>query len=350
MIHTPLNYQKICSNLLGGLQERTKDVLLRRFGLNPPAGGGGRETLENIGQSYGVTRERVRQIEEDGMERLKRPEVLKAAAPVFDFFQNHFKNQGGLKREDILLNDLGQNKFKNQVFFLLTLGDPFFRYGETKEFYPFWTTKPDLVQIAQEVINYFISAFQKESKPLLKTEFFEIEKRELRDKLGRQINLEFLVSSYEIAKKIEENPFGEIGLTDWPEIIPRGIKDRAYIVFKKEEKPLHFMAVTEKINKLGIYPLKALPQTVHNELIKDPRFVLVGRGTYALSEWGYKPGWVKDIISEVLRETKKPLSRDEIIEKVLSQRLVKVNTILLNLSNREYFSRTEEGKYTLRNF
>jgi hypothetical protein len=345
----PLNYQRICSNLLGGLPERTKDILLRRFGLNPPAGGGEKETLEGIGQRYGVTRERVRQIEEDGMERLKRPEVIRMALPVFNYFQDHFKSQGGLEREDILLNDLGQDKFKNQVFFFLTLGDPFFRYGETKELYPFWTTKPDLVQIAQEVINYFISAFQKESEPLPKTEFFETEKRELRGKLGRQINLEFLVSSYEIAKKIEENPFGEIGLTDWPEIIPRGIKDRAYIVFKKEEKPLHFMEITEKINKLGIYPEKALSQTVHNELIKDPRFVLVGRGTYALAEWGYKPGWVKDIISEVLKEAKKPLAREEVIEKVLGQRLVKVNTILLNLSNREYFSRTEDGKYTFKN-
>ena len=349
MTNRPLNYQKICSNLLGGLPERTKDVLLRRFGLNPSAGGGERETLEGIGQNYGVTRERVRQIEEDGMSRLKNPEVLRAAQPAFNYFQDHFKNQGGLKREDILLKDLGQDKFKNQVFFLLTLGDPFFRYGETKEVYPFWTTKPDLVQIAQEVIDYFISAFQKESKPLPRAEFFEIEKRELRDKFGRQINLELLVSSYEIAKKIEENPFGEIGLTDWPEIIPRGIKDRAYIVLKREGKPLHFLAVTEKINQLAIYHPQAIPQTVHNELIKDQRFVLVGRGTYALAEWGYKPGWVKDIISEVLKEAKKPLAREEIIEKVLSQRLVKVNTILLNLSDKKYFLRTEGGKYTFKN-
>ena len=344
-----LNYQKICSNLLGGLPERTKDVLLRRFALQTLASGEGgeRETLESIGKSYNLTRERVRQIEGDGMTCLKKPEVLKLATPTFNYFQDHFKNQGGLKREDILLSELGQNKFQNCVFFLLTLGDPFLRYNETEVHYPFWTTKPDLVPLSQEIISHFVDEFQKASKPIPKTEFFEIEVRELKNKYGRVVNSSFLVSSYEIAKKIEDNPFGEIGLIDWPEIIPRGIKDRAYIVLKKEGKPLHFTAVTEKIKKLNLSALVLL-QTVHNELIKDPRFILVGRGTYALSEWGYKPGWVRDIILEVLKEAKKPLTGEEIIEKVLNQRLVKVNTILLNLSNKEYFLRTEDGKYTLK--
>jgi hypothetical protein len=341
-----LNYQKICSNLLGGLPERTKEVLLRRYGLK----NGQRETLESIGKSYDITRERVRQIEEDGMRRLKEPAVLKSASPVFDYFQDHFKNQGGLKREDILLSELGQNKFQNWVFFLLTLGDPFFRYSETEVHYPFWTIKNDLVSLSQEIINHFVDEFKRISKPIPKTEFFEIEVKELRNKYGKVINSQFLISSYEIAKKIEENPFGEIGLVDWPEIMPRGIKDRAYIIFKKEEKPLHFLELTEKINKLGLCSQKALPQTVHNELIKDPRFILVGRGTYALAEWGYKPGWVRDVISEILKEAKKPLTKEEIIERVLNQRLVKVNTILLNLSNKEYFSRNKEGKYTLKKF
>ncbi len=340
----PLNYHKICSNLLGGLPDRTKDILVRRFGLEK----GEKETLEGIGEEYKLTRERVRQIEEDGMSRLKRPEVLKFAAPAFDYFQDYFKNQGGLKREDMALSELGKDNEKTCVFFLLTLGDPFIRYGETNEFYPFWTVKPDLVKLSQEVVDRLIADLKKESNPSPRNEFFEMKIKELKNQFGKQIKLELIISSYEIAKKIEENSFGEIGLTDWPEIKPRGIKDRAFLILKKEGKPLHFMDITDKINKFSLYPEQALPQTVHNELIKDPRFVLVGRGIYAISEWGYKPGWVKDIIVDVLKAAKKALTKDEIIERVLSQRLVKANTILLNLSNKDYFSRTKDGKYTLK--
>jgi len=92
----------------------------------------------------------------------------------------------------------------------------------------------------------------------------------------------------------------------------------------------------------------SLVQTVHNELIKDSRFVLVGRGIYALEEWGYYPGQVKDVILRVLREERKPITKEEILEKVLEQRLVKENTILLNLSNKKYFERDVQGKYKVK--
>ena len=342
-----LDYPKICSNLLGGLPERTKDVLVRRFGLAPE--NSEKETLEAIGAKYGLTRERVRQIEEDGMARLRKAETSKTTKPAFDYFQSQLKNQGGLKREDLLLSELGKEKFNSCVLFLLTVGEPFSRYGETKEFYPFWTTKPETLSLSQKIVNHFIEEFKKESKPLPAKEFFQIQTKKIKNKLGKQVGLEVLVSSYEIAKKIEENPFGEIGLIDWPEIKPRGIKDKAYIIFKKEGKPLHFVELTEKINQMGIdSETKALSQTVHNELIKDPRFILVGRGTYGLAEWGFKPGWVRDVIIDVLKEAKKPLAKDEIVKKVMVQRLVKPNTILLNLSNRDYFVRNKEGKYTFK--
>ena len=90
----------------------------------------------------------------------------------------------------------------------------------------------------------------------------------------------------------------------------------------------------------------AQAQTVHNELIKDPRFILVGRGTYALKEWGYQSGTVKEVIGQLLKENG-PLTKEEILKKVLETRLVKPNTILINLQNRQYFSRDKNNKYSL---
>jgi len=338
----PLNYQKICSNLLGSLPERAKDVISRRFGLKM----GERETLESIGKSYGVTRERVRQIEESGMQYLKKPEVLKIALPVFNYFQDYFKKEGGLKREDILLENLGKGQTKPQNFFLLTIGEPFLRYREVKEFYPFWTIKSELASFSQKIINKTLDILKKESKPLKKEEFLKTKLKNLRIIFGKNIDSRFIISSLEISKKIKENPFGEIGLVDWPEINPKGIKDKVYILFKKEQKPLHFQEITEKINQLKLGLEKpALIQTVHNELIKDNRFILVGRGIYALKEWGYYPGQVKDVIFKILKDESRPLTKEEILKKVLSQRLVKENTISLNLSNKNYFLRNPQGKY-----
>jgi len=155
-------------------------------------------------------------------------------------------------------------------------------------------------------------------------------------KNGTSPNLSFL----EISKKIQKNSEGLFGLREWPEINPKGVKDKAFLVFKKTQKPLHFVQVAQFIDS-------ALPQTVHNELIKDPRFVLVGRGIYALKEWGYEQGQVKDVISKILKEARNPLSKEEILEKTLKQRLVKQNTVFLNLSNKKYFFRTGDGRYTI---
>lgn len=54
---------------LGQLSERQQDVLARRFGL----WGHDEMTLEEVGTIYGVTRERIRQIEAKALERLRHP-------------------------------------------------------------------------------------------------------------------------------------------------------------------------------------------------------------------------------------------------------------------------------------
>ena len=149
-----------------------------------------------------------------------------------------------------------------------------------------------------------------------------------------------LESCLDVSKKIQKNSEGVFGLKDWPEINPRGVKDRAYLLFKKTQEPLHFTRVAHMLEG-------SLVQTVHNELIRDPRFVLVGRGTYALKEWGYEPGQVKEVIAKILQAGKKPLTKEEILNQVLKQRMVKENTVFLNLNNKKYFSRTKQGKYQI---
>ena len=110
---------------------------------------------------------------------------------------------------------------------------------------------------------------------------------------------------------------------------------------------MHFRDITELIGKLPNNSGGVLPESVHNELIRNDNFVLIGRGIYALKEWGYEPGTVREVISEVLKSAKKPLKKDEIFKKVLKQRDVKESTVLLNLQNKKYFDKDKQGRYTI---
>ena len=147
-----------------------------------------------------------------------------------------------------------------------------------------------------------------------------------------------------VSKKISKNPLGEWGKSDSTNVNAKGMRDYAYLVIRKHGSPIHFREVAKEIEKL--FGKKAHVATTHNELIKDKRFVLVGRGLYALSEWGYISGVVKDVIKKIL-EKSGPLKKEEIISKVLKERYVKENTILVNLQNSKIFKKTKEGNYAI---
>jgi len=326
------NYQRICSNLLKGLPQRTVDIIERRFGLKEEKP----QTLEAIGQIYGRTRERIRQIEEDGLLAVK--EKLSDYKDVLKHFEKILESFGGFKEEKELLEFLGGKKAKNHVFFLLTIAQNFNRSLEDNKFYSFWVKDKKSAKKARSIVNSIINRFKKEKKPLSLKEILE------KQKTDKNI----LLSSIGISKEIEKNPEGKFGLKGWIEINPRGIKDRAYLVLKREEKPLHFRDIANLIDNLP-FPSgrKSHIATVHNELIKDQRFVLVGRGLYALSEWGYRPGVVKDVIYQVLKEAKRPLTKKQILDKVLEQRFVKTGTITLNLQNNDCFIKDNKGRYRI---
>ncbi|PIP23256.1 MAG: hypothetical protein COX90_02755 [Candidatus Nealsonbacteria bacterium CG_4_10_14_0_2_um_filter_38_17] len=341
MPKTNINYLKICKDLTKDLSQRTKEVISRRFGFET----GERKTLESIGDEYGITRERVRQIERDGFSRIE--PKLKNYENVLGHFEAELRTAGDLKREDLLFDQLAGGKNNNCLYFLLTVTKPFQRFSESQEFYPLWTINTNSLGLAKKVVDAFAGKFEEIKKPLSFDEIYNLYDKEMATSFDKPLNSQALLSYIEASKKIEPGYERYFGLKEWPEITPRGMKDKAYLVLKKEQKPLHFVEVARLI---GCYfnQEKVYPQTVHNELIRDPRFVLVGRGLYALKEWGYEPGVVKDVIFKVLKTAGKPLTKEEVVQAVLKQRLVKENTVLLNLQGRGEFKRTPEGKYTVR--
>ena len=340
------NFTKICQDFLKDLSSRQKEVILRRFGLES----GNRETLESIGRSSQITRERVRQIERDGFAKMT-PKIAKYQK-TFKYLNDYFKKRGELKREDILFSQLGGSRFQPHLHFLLALDSQFSRFSENQEFYPLWTINPNSLHFARKFNNFLILKFKEQETLFPFSEVSNVYKKSL---LPKEKNLpsQAILSFVEISKEIEQGINNLFGLRDWPEINPRGIKNKAFLVLKEKGKPLHFADIAHLISELNFQKesekkKKVVSQTVHNELIRDQRFVLVGRGIYALREWGYEPGVVKEVIARLLKERGRPMQKEEIVEMVLSQRLVKESTILLNLQNKSDFLKNSEGKYMLR--
>ena len=336
---TKFDYPKICSDVLSSLPQKSREIVSKRFGLTASKK---RQTLQQIGDFFGVTRERVRQIESEALRKLQNDIPSQGLKSVFGYFQHYLNKQAGLKREDLLLNGLAGMGERNEVFFLLCSAPGAIRYEQDDELYAFWVENGNTRPKAEAMLNALTEKLNEKKNPFSREALYGLFPGEAKN---------FVDNCIEIARSIEVGPLAEIGLVAWPEIKPRGARDAAYLILKKMGRPLHFREIAANSNNLEggfCQKRKLLPQTVHNELIRDPQFVLVGRGIYGLKEWGYNQGTVKDVIRGILKKNSAPLSRQEILEQVLRQRIVQPNTVFLGLNNKSYFKKTEEGKYTLK--
>lgn len=331
--------KNVTKKLLSAIPERSRVIISHRFGLDKNIE---KMTLEAIGENYDITRERVRQIEANSIVTIRKSTAFKEEAKVFEELALYIKKIGGIMAEHDLLNHLSRDEStQNHYHFLLIIGDEFKKEKETEEFHHRWHVDSDLSKKIHEALkklyvnlddnslipeNEMIKAFMDNVKDIseeLKND--EISKRWLR-----------------ISKHIDKNPLGEWGKSASTNVKVKGIRDYAYLAMRKHGSPVHFKEIAKLIQ--SVFGKRAHEATTHNELIKDNRFVLVGRGLYALAEWGYVSGVVKDVIVKVLNKNG-PMTREEIFDKVMKERYVKENTILVNLQNSSAFKKDSSGKY-----
>lgn len=336
-----INPIKTSEDFLETLPKRVRDVIEKRFGIGKAKE---RKTLEAIGASYGITRERVRQIEAHGLKKLRSHEFMKERRDVFEALKSELAKRGGIAEEENFLTALAREPGeKNYLNFLLTLTEDFKRHKEDEEFRQRWSVDDKLAEACHKTL----AVLHKEltgQEPLEETELKTRLASLAQGHLGQALPPEALASWLSVSKLIGANKLGGWGLIDSPSISPRGVRDLAYLVMKKHGSPMHFSEVTQGIKKM--LGESAHLQTVHNELIKDPRFVLVGRGLYALKEWGYESGTVRDVIKNILVSSG-PLEKNKLMEKVLKERHVKTATILINLQDKKFFKTLEDGRISL---
>lgn len=336
------NPKKTTKNLLAPLNARAKEVIVGRFGLSEL---GDRKTLESIGKKYGITRERVRQIENFAIKMIKKSDNFAAESAVFEEMKKHMKDAGGIVHEESFLESLAKDKLtQNHIHFYLVLHDDFKASKEDEHFNKHWSVDSkvaDVVHNSLMSLNSNITDEEMIAENILLDRFLK-QMEELHDVYKSK---EMLHKYLMLSKTLGKNQMGEWGKKTSPNIKTRGIKDYAYLVVRKKGQPMHFRDVAKEI--FVEFKRKAHVATCHNELIRDTRFVLVGRGIYGLREWGHSGGIVRDVIVEVMNKKGQPMTKNEIIDLVKKERIVKDNTVVVNLQNPKYFKRDESGRYTV---
>lgn len=318
-------------------REREREIISRRFGLYDR-----KETLEQIGELLGITRERVRQLEKAILIRLKlaAEEGTLELSHLEKFFVRHLHEMGRAARVKDLTERVSKDNTPREqahVAFISTLIPSLDIIDETDHYHHGVAIKEhhDAKKVKSH-IDVIVKTIKAHGEPLTIEQLHEKVDHEHPDHVRALATL-----SKNLANLKEH-----WGLVKWPTVNPKNIRDKIYVILAEENKPLHFSEIAKLIKGSSFKRKDVTTQAIHNELIKDKRFVLIGRGIYALDEWGFKKGTVADIIADILKK-ESPLHRDEIVKRVLQLRKVKETTILLNLQSKDRFKRVAKATYVL---
>lgn len=332
--------EKIVNAIVDTIEkEREREIVSRRFGLNDR-----KETLEQIGELLGITRERVRQLEKAVVARLKTqaekgelPHLAELEARLSQIIAD-MGNAARIQDISAKLNTDNSRIDQARVSFLTKLCPKLTTLDENDFYYQgaALAGKYSEKQLKSRV-EAVITAVKAVGVPSAIDKIAEADGKGTPEEVAALASLSKQLATLN----------GRWGLIKWPMVNPKNIRDKIYIILFEKGKYMHFSEIADAIKASEFRRKDVTTQAIHNELIKDKRFVLVGRGIYALKEWGYKKGTVADVITEVLKKAGEPLHRDEIVKRVLKDRYVKETTILLNLQGKPQFKRVAKATYTL---
>jgi hypothetical protein len=337
---TMLMTEQIVNDILATVErEREREIVSRRFGLFDR-----KETLEQIGELLGITRERVRQLEKSVLTRLKvsaEQGELPHITDVQDTIIETLDELGNVARIGDLSKELTKDSTKfdqARIAFVAGLCPKLVVINDDDHFH-------HSVAIAARHDEKTLKGFVQKLIDTVK----KIGEPKPIQHIADQVGIEDPKHAAAIASTSKHLATlnGQWGLMKWPIVNPKNIRDKIYVILRENGKHMHFNEIAEAIKSSDFKRKEVTTQAIHNELIKDKRFVLIGRGIYALKEWGYEKGTVADIITDVLKKAGEPLHRDEIVKRVLKSRYVKETTILLNLQGKPQFKRVAKATYDL---
>lgn len=344
MSYSTWNLVEDFTHILDSLAEKERAVISRRIGLS-----GQRETLQEIGDDYKITRERVRQIEDVGIQKIGRLVKSSPLAYIQDTGRRIIMLKSGLMTRDQLVSAIAEEVKLPEMSYghiidILLQAD----FGLQKSKPQLGTrTYFHLPEISKKVVD----TVHKEAYKLLKKKGDIMERDALYEgvrvwvfPLFGKVDTLLIDSILDVFIDIVKGEEKYIGLEKWKILNPATLKDKTIYVLKKKKEPMHFVEITNAITEYFHVPVKV--STIHNELIRNSEFVLIGRGIYVLKDWGYKDGTVMDVVLEIFQKAGGiPLSKEEITNRVLKTRQVKSTTIYMNLQNKKYIERVGRNLY-----
>jgi len=328
---------------LDNLKDREKEILSIRFGLigdNP-------KTLQSIGKQFSITRERVRQIINHCFKKLKKSpnqSLLQSSQKI----EANIKKNGGLIPEQnlsyrIVPYDLAQKNL-GAIEIICRINPNLTKLKKTPKTQNFWSvTNINLRNILK--INQILTEIL---KTINKTQTSTELAKRYQQKTNQPILEQKIISIALGSHNLIVTPQNNIGLTEWPQINPKNTKDKIFYILNQAKKPLHFSEIQQKISEKKFATKNPTQTTVHNELISDDRFVLVGRGIYALKEWGFKKGTVLDLLKKILKKEKSGLNQEKICQQILKKRLISKNTIIMNLHSSNIFVKDNKDNWKIK--
>lgn len=340
------NLKEVIDDMFLVLTEKEKDVIIKRFSLNNKP----RQTLDKIGKHYSVTRERIRQIENIALNKLRRTVSNTKLRLINRLAKEIITQEGGVMLESDIINSILNNIYTSSqvdgkiIVLSLNCDVELKRSNRTSNTEAFWMMKDISLGDIRKITEAALSALKKHGDVMGDDQVISVVQN-LNLFKDKAISSKLITSCLRTDVRARQVD-GKWGLMEWRHVNPRSIRDKAEIILQKAKKPLHFVEIANRISEIGFDKKVVTVQAVHNELIRYPQFVLVGRGLYALSKWGYEPGTVSDVIEKLL-EKNGPMSKKQIVEEVLKQRDVKVGTISLNLQKNSHFIRVGRAVYDL---
>lgn len=354
----PLQLLKITENeLLASLlnrsgNERTIEIVSKRYGLM----NGEKQTLEEIGDNYGVTRERIRQVQKKALNRMKHPmnSIKDQLAGLIE--EVLFRNGGILSAEEADLEipkALGGIKDDGSSILDL-LSDLGWiqncRIGDIAIYSPL-LSGVSLCKLSEKI------------NLLIKTADLGMSVSSIIEKiwLFSKIKDERFDSNEFVLKYCRTDPrIEEMAITSaYPEIIFRHYTSgqfpkKGWVVLMKrvleeEQMPLHFTEITNKVNDLmGNSERQLDVRRGHSILIEDEIFAHSGvNGTYGLTAWGLKKELTPQVIVECMKKAGFPLHWKQIYNYVSKYKNTKPANIVRCLEDNRLFKKVDAGVYWL---
>jgi len=357
----PEAVRRFVGEIIESLPERRGFVLRERFGLWH----GTRETLEDIGYALGVTRERVRQIENralvelrqskwkrrslDVLKRLREDLLAGAFSPnrwgilteeevdaVFDS-ERHSSSEEPQKLQAIALG------FLSKVFWSDSDGDDdwFVKTAEGRVF-----ASDEIAERYRNTEARVRSLLIARGRPLPLTEAVK--------ELGRyeiKVTTEELERFCEVSNSIGLDWTDSVGLRRWRFFDGRNVASIAQKALMEFGKPTHFRYITERVNALAPDGRMWDEHAVTVAMLRyKETFVSLGRGMYALLNWGIaRPPFIRDFLATAIQELGGKAHGDSLALIGARRYGFKKTSIVMTLSmNPQLFTDLGAGWYAVR--